>query len=588
MDERRLLLFFAISLAILIGWQLIMPTPEPSGRRTVPDEEPTAETEASPERETTRDRESEERDVPPEPAEAALADIAPTDETEERRVTLENDRFRAVFSNRGAQLVSFLLKRHESKEKDELDLVRRRREGPYPFGFVEEDLSAHRLNEALFRLRREEDEGRVVLVFEYRGPEARCRKSFRLEPDGMLEVEVETAGAGSWGLLLGPGLGNPSPDEMEGRFARYSAVYKTPDDVETVQSADIEAARRLPGEAIRWAGLQDAYFLAVLAPTAGFETLVVQPVVMRATEGGPFSFSAFDDEDALDDTARDLPRDVAMIFRPGSSRLVGRAYLGAKTFDRLASFRLGFEETIGWNGMFGFIARPLLIGLVWIHDNVITNYGWAIVLLTIALKLVLFPLTHKGQKSMRKMQELQPQIQATRNRYKSKLRGKDGKMNLEAQRKMNEEIQELFRSEGASPMGGCLPMILQIPIFYGFFLLLGAAVELRHEPWVLWIDDLSVPDPLWILPILMGVSQIYQQRLTPQAGEGIQRRIMQIFPWAFAIFAISFPAGLVLYWTTNNVLTIGQTMIYNRVTDEGSSDTKNSSDTKKKQKRGKS
>jgi YidC/Oxa1 family membrane protein insertase len=129
---------------------------------------------------------------------------------------------------------------------------------------------------------------------------------------------------------------------------------------------------------------------------------------------------------------------------------------------------------------------------------------------------------------------------------------------------MNEELQELFRSEGANPYGGCLPILVQIPVFFALFTMLRSAVELREAPWALWIHDLSEPDPFYVLPIIMGASQIYQQKLTPMSGDPMQRRLMQLFPWMFTIFSLGFPAGLVLYWTVNNGVTILQTMAFTK------------------------
>ena len=298
--------------------------------------------------------------------------------------------------------------------------------------------------------------------------------------------------------------------------------------------------------------------------------VVLQPVAVEGggtdvkPAAGPYRLIPFADEEALPDATADLPRDLAVVIRPEGERLTGTAYFGAKEYDRLAALPWGLEETLQW-GMFGFLARPLLWGLLWLHDNVVANYGWAIALLTLAIRLLLFPLTWTSQKSMGRMQTLQPRIQAIRQKYRGKLRDKKGRMDLEAQRKMNEEMQELFRSEGANPYGGCLPILAQIPVFFALFSMLRSAVELRDAPWIGWIHDLSVPDPYYVLPVLMGATQIYQQKLTPMSGDPMQRRMMQLFPWMFTIFSLSFPAGLVLYWTVNNIVTIGQTMAFLRL-----------------------
>jgi YidC/Oxa1 family membrane protein insertase len=166
---------------------------------------------------------------------------------------------------------------------------------------------------------------------------------------------------------------------------------------------------------------------------------------------------------------------------------------------------------------------------------------------------------------MRRMQELNPKVQAIREKWRPKLKDRQGKPNVEAQRKMQEEMTGLFRSEGVNPAGGCVPMLLQIPVFFAFYNVLSTAVELRHAPWFLWIADLSVKDPYYVLPLVMGATQFVQQRMTPQAGDPMQRRIFQMMPIVFTFLFLGFPSGLVLYWLVNNVLTIAQQGIYNHL-----------------------
>jgi YidC/Oxa1 family membrane protein insertase len=218
-------------------------------------------------------------------------------------------------------------------------------------------------------------------------------------------------------------------------------------------------------------------------------------------------------------------------------------------------------------GWLGFLARPMLWALQWIHEHVVPNYGWAIVVLTTVLKVLLLPLSLAAFKSMRKMQKLNPRMQAIREKWRGKLRDKQGRFNADAQRQMNEEIMGLYRAEGVNPAGGCLPILVQLPIFFAFYQLLSTTVELWRSPWALWIADLTAPDPYYVLPIVMGLTQIVQQRMTPAPPDPIQRRMIQAMPIVFTIFSLGFPAGLVLYWLTNNVLSIVQQGIYNRYQD---------------------
>ena len=192
-------------------------------------------------------------------------------------------------------------------------------------------------------------------------------------------------------------------------------------------------------------------------------------------------------------------------------------------------------------GFFGFFSKILLVGLQWIHGNIVGNYGWAIILMTVVIRIILFPLTHKSFVSMQKMQELNPKIQAIRQKYRSKLKDKQGRPNAEAQRKMNEEVMGLYKKEGVNPAGGCLPMLLQLPVLFAFYRLLSAAVELRHAPWMGWIQDLSAPDPFYILPLVMGASQFIQQKMTPSTADPMQRRIFMLMPVFFTVLFLGFP-----------------------------------------------
>jgi YidC/Oxa1 family membrane protein insertase len=211
------------------------------------------------------------------------------------------------------------------------------------------------------------------------------------------------------------------------------------------------------------------------------------------------------------------------------------------------------------------MARWLLVGLRWLHDHIVPNFGWAIVLMTVLIRLALLPLTHASMKSMKKMQELNPKMQGIRDKYRTKLKDKQGRPNIEMQQKQNQEIMALYKEHGVNPAGGCLPMLLQLPILFAFYSLLSTAIELRGAPWTLWIKDLSVHDPYYVLPILMGATQFLQVKLAPQAGDPMQRRLFLLMPIVFTFLFLPSPSGLVLYWLTNNVLTILQQWVYNRL-----------------------
>jgi YidC/Oxa1 family membrane protein insertase len=562
-DNRRLLYFFLISLTILLGWQWLMPAP--AKKPAAPAATPTAATTSTATTPTTPGATPAPTAAAGGTAGAAAAPSAlagpPIAAVREEQLVLETDEFRAAFSNRGAQLVSFQVKEHRDEKGRPLELVRSRQQGPWPLGLVDADLRPLPLDDALFAGRRERDgEGHEVLRFDYRGPAGNARKVIRVLGPGLLGLEVEASPPG-WGLVLGPGVRNPTSKELESKSHPRQVVYRAEGEVETIQGAGAEKRLELPVAALSWAGVEDNYFLSVLVPDSPLAAVIAQPVVVHPAEPGkPYRMTPFADEEALAASEAELPRDLRLVLRPRGSSLGGTLYTGAKQYERLAKLPWGLEESLQW-GIWGFLARPLLWSLLWIHDHVVANYGWAIVLLTLGLRVLLFPLTWSGQRSMTRMQDLQPRLQAIRQKYRGKLRDAKGRMDLEAQRKMNEEMQELFRSEGANPYGGCLPILVQIPVFFALFTMLRSAVELRHAPWAMWIHDLSEPDPFYVLPIVMGATQVYQQKLTPMSADPMQRRIMQLFPWIFTVFSLGFPAGLVLYWTVSNGVTIAQTMV---------------------------
>ena len=236
-------------------------------------------------------------------------------------------------------------------------------------------------------------------------------------------------------------------------------------------------------------------------------------------------------------------------------------YLGPKDEQVLGAVEKAYQFTgitkvvnYGWS-FIGAIASLMLKCIVFIHGFV-PNYGWALVIFTIFIKVLLFPLTYTSSVSMAKMQALQPKLKAVKKKYKNL---KDP----EQRRKMNEETMAIYKQEKVNPAGGCLPMLLQMPILFAFFRLLPISINFRHEPWILWITDLSVKDPIYLLPILMGATQIVVSKMSPTSAEGAQKKMMYIMPVVFVVLFMNYSAGLNLYWFIANLLQIGQQYIIN-------------------------
>jgi len=237
-----------------------------------------------------------------------------------------------------------------------------------------------------------------------------------------------------------------------------------------------------------------------------------------------------------------------------------RYYLGPKQFDQLRSVQ---PETLGRDltrvinfGIFAWLVVPLLRSLNWINGFV-GNYGWSIIILTILINAVMFPLRHKSVVSMRKLQDLQPEVKAIQDRY-AKLKATDPQ-----KQKMNVELMNLYRERGVNPASGCIPMLLTFPVLFAFYALLSQAIELRGAPFFGWITDLSTHDPWYITPLLMGATMVWQQKITPSTADPMQQKMMMFMPIMFTFMFLLAPSGLVIYWLVSNVWAIGQQYLTN-------------------------
>ena len=560
MENRRLLLAVFLSALVLMVWYSIFPPPPPSRVPESPPPDPNQERVAPvPESEPSGSMLVDEGNTRAEfevPEAEPLIDFGQEDVIAEvpEHPVLETAEVRLEFSNQGAQLRSFRLKGYQAEDGETLELIRSRGSDPHPFALVTGSNKSHRLNKALFVWDREEDDGDQILRFRHRSPRGAAEKVYRLTANGLLRVEITVLGDRDWSVIFGPGLRNLSEAEASSRFVQREVGYRRGELLETIAPAKQEADEFLPASGLRWVTLEDNYFLMAVMPREGVREVVVRPVYQRleTDEEQP----RFLPIDTSADT-EDMSREQILLLGAAGPQMEIEALFDAKRYSRLVKLSYGLEDTVRW-GWFGFLAKPLYYALEWIHQNMVANYGWAIVLVTLLIRLLFFPLTHKSQESMSKMQELNPKVQAIRTKYRSKLKDKQGRPNVDAQRQMNEEVMKVYKSAGVNPASGCFPILLQMPVFFAFFRLLSTAVELRGAPWVGWIKDLSVADPFGILPILMGVTSIAMQRMMPAAPDPMQRRMMQLLPIVFTVFAFQFPSGLVLYWVTNNLLSMVQ------------------------------
>ena len=581
MDNKRLLIAAVLSMAVLFLWQVVFPPPEPprvpppAGIAT-PSAPPTqnsgaATGSAGGPGASGSSANAGSQGAVVSPAAIPVADLPAIEDTAERHEVLENDSLRAEFTNRGARLVSLRVKGTNGAAGADgggLELVSARKETPLPFALVGPGGEPLATNSALFVVSREASKDGERLRFRHRDVQGTMEKSFILGPDGRLGIEVVAPPEMRFSLLLGPGLRERTVSQLTSRYEPRSAIWSVAAKVETLDPAKTKEALEIPGAGLDWVGLEDTYFLTAVVPLQPVSLVRLRPVLLvQAGDERTFDSKPVPPAPAeISPGDKDLPRDFLIEIEAREGRIEATSYWGTKQLDRLSALPYGLDKTVKL-GMFGFLARPLLYCLQWIYANIVANYGWAIVLLTAALKIVLLPLSLSAFKSMRKMQALNPKMQAVRERWRGKLRDKNGRVNSDSQRQMNEEIMGLYRSEGVNPAGGCFPMLVQLPVFFAFYSLLSSAVELWHSPWIGWIHDLTAADPYYVLPIVMGLSQVIQQRMTPAPPDPMQKRLMQFLPVVFTIFSLGFASGLVLYWLTNNILTIAQQKLYNSIKD---------------------
>ena len=564
--ERRVLLAFLLSLLVLLVYQsLVVPPPAPPREVAGTDAPPPPALPAVAPDQSPAPAATSTPAAPPAGLETApREEITPVvADQEPRDVVVESARVRAVFRNRGASPVSWLLKEHLDRETGapidlvpgELPVVEL---PPFSLVFEEPELTA-RAADALYRpsaSRVAVADRAETLAFEFEDSSGfRIRKEYEFEP-GMHGYLVHFRAAAFDGdsrlaprVAWGPALGGveSSSSGMVYREGPRGVIFGRLVGVEGVEdegitrptSSDVVARPAYSGQ-IGFAGVDNHYFLAVALVGRQEADVAYRYVPLPPrTPDGP---------------AREL---MAFSLRAPGETIDLPFFVGPKEFDLLEQVDAALIRSIDF-GWLGWLVVPLHRSLTWVHAYV-GNWGWAIIILTILVNIVIFPLRHKSVVSMRKMQEVQPEMKAIQERY-SHLKATDPD-----KQKMNQEIMALYRDRGVNPASGCLPMLLTFPVLFAFFSLLRSAVEIRGEPFVGWITDLSVEDPLYITPIIMGASMVLQQKMTPTQADPMQQKIMMLMPVVFTFMFVWAPSGLVLYWLTSNVIGILQTVVTNRV-----------------------
>ena len=533
MEERRLLLAVALSLLVLTGYQLLFPPKHPPRPAPSPSAAPAAP--------ATLASAPDAAGAAPLPPPSSVPTPAVADD-HERRVEAQGADLSVAFTNRGARLVSWRLPRFTDARGRAEEMVESVVGGPRPLDIETGDPAVdERLRGALFRPSAESlvlsGAGPQELRFEYSGDGLKASKTVSFPPAGYfvsISASVQQEGRPlPIKILWGPGVGNPTAAEMEVQgYQPPHAVALTAAGVERPAVDKVGPLRALPQA--QWAGIESHYFAALFVPPPGGGTEI--RTLTLPGEG---------------DKSRLLPQ--AAVVLPGAEARAG-LYVGPKDYPTLAREGHDLAKVVPVGEWIGPIVVPLMKLLNWVHGHV-GNYGWSIVALTVLINVAMSPLRHYSIANGVKMAKLSPEMKVIQERYR-KVPALDPK-----RQEMQKEIGALYERHGMS-MGtqmavGCLPLLLTMPFLIAFYRVLQVSIELRGSPF-LWIPDLSQKDPLFVTPVLMGISMFAMQRMTPSTMDPAQQRMMMIMPLVLVVMFFAAPSGLNLYWLASNVCSIIQ------------------------------
>lgn len=487
--------------------------------------------------------------VQPVPAGAVVATAAPVAQlpvvapVASQLVTVETPQYVAVFSSVGGALKSITLKGYREQNSQEAPLVILAQSADPSLPVASTRASGFALAaDALYAV----DAKQLILA----AGEKKQLVFTHVSPQGYVVRKAYEFDASQFGINLATQLINNAPAALTGslqqvitapfsvpekdtRYENYGSTVFADNSLHTDAPKEYASAVKKYETLVQWAGITDKYFLtALLADQAS-----IANVEIRKNQSGFLELIA--------------TTPSFSVASGQSVTLSHKLFVGPKDIDILKAQGSSLEQSLdlGW---FTVLAKPMLHSLKFFYTY-IPNYGVGIIIITIILKIIFFPLTHKSYKSMKEMGNLQPKMAALKEKYKN---DRDA---------MNRAVMELYRENKVNPLGGCLPMLVQIPVFFALYKALMFSIELRHAPFMLWVTDLSDKDPYYVTPIIMGATMFIQQKMTPSTMDEMQQKIMLALPVVFTFMFLTFPSGLVLYWLVNNVLTIGQQMYINRL-----------------------
>jgi YidC/Oxa1 family membrane protein insertase len=533
--ENRLLLAFVLSLAVFVGWGYFLaevqgPAKEPGIEELSQDVQAVPSQQKAPVSGASALPQSELSQLPTTPA---LVNQFPGEEV---LIQVSTGKSHFVISNRGGVLKELQLPRFNNDAGEVIDLIDNPDQLTSALALKSNDPEITAiLQNAYYEpsttsivLSQDSPEGRLTLTLNHSSGLQVTRtyifhfNDYQIEMDTQISAASMTSRNLQYKILLGPGMGGKISSQTDYIVFSGATVFVNNERKEN-DPDDITGTVPFSGD-LQWVAFQNKYFGSALIPQQG-------------TKNG-FVFK--EKEQVF----------VGLEFESVQSAASAKNlfYAGTKELEILEDKGHHLVRMIdyGWFGnKFAFLVKPLLKVLAFFY-GLTQNYGWSIIFMTCCIKLLFSPLTHKSFKSMKGMQKVQPYVKIIQER------------NKDDRQKMNEEMMQLYKKHKVNPVGGCLPMLLQIPVFIALYHALFFSIELRGAPFMLWVTDLSVADPYYVFPVLMGATMFLQQRLTPSMGDPMQQKIMMFLPIVFTFLFISFPAGLVIYWTVNNILTITQ------------------------------
>jgi YidC/Oxa1 family membrane protein insertase len=531
--EKRTLLAIALSILILVVFSYLAPR-QPVQKQAPPQQ---AEKEV-PVQEALEVQPAPAPVIPPVPVEIPV---------DEKEIMVETDYYSAVFTSRGGSIKKWDLKKYSDVDNNPVSLVKD--DAPIPPLSVVIDEKSTALANVNFSADKESvildrKTGTGTLTFFYASPTGlSIKKTFTFfRDDYRVDLATEVKGAGTYKVVLGSGFG--IVDE-QGAWVHIGPVLLRDTDKIDIDKNNIEGIGFIsrftgkkskpriayPGN-IRWIAQEDKYFASALAS------------VNRTNDAVVWSWENYGDK-------KTGGAEIAYEVAGGKGEFM--LFAGPKQEEVLKPFNVGLEHIVDF-GFFSPIARPLFWVLKLFY-RILGNYGWAIILITIVVRIPFIPLINKGQKSMKKLQAVQPHMAAIKEKYKND------------PQKLQKETMELYKKHKVNPVGGCLPMLIQLPVFFALYKILLIAIEIRGAEFIWWIHDLAAKDPYYILPVAMGLTMVIQQKMTPSGMDPKQAKMMMLMPVVFTFMFLSFPSGLVLYWLVSNSLGIIQQYFVNKKAD---------------------